>query len=323
MKKILTIIGARPQFVKAAAISYVIKQSFPDDLEEIIVHTGQHYDQNMSQVFFDELGIPKPTRNLAIGGISNEEQITQMKEGMTELIADVYPDCILVYGDTNSTHAGALAASEMNIPLIHIEAGLRSFNLSMPEEINRIVADKNSTLLFVPTKMGMSNLKSEGFVMDNQPPYSRTNPGVFHCGDIMYDNALRFASIAANNSDVLKQYHLLDEKFLIATIHRNTNTDDAQRLAGIFNGLLSIANESRLAVLLPLHPRTKKMMDVLLTEELKLAIHSSEFLRLIPPVSYLDMIQLESHAQLILTDSGGVQKEAFFFKKPCSSRSLV
>jgi len=317
MKKILTVIGARPQFVKAAAVSRVIRNFFSENLREIIIHTGQHYDTNMSQVFFDELEIPKPYANLQIGGMSNDEQITSMRLGIKSMLEEIKPDVVLVYGDTNSTHAAALAASDCHLPLVHVEAGLRSFNLSMPEETNRIVADKNSTLLFVPTIQGLTNLRNEGYNLNSNSPYSAQNPGIFHCGDVMFDNALYFSSIAKHRSKILDELGLKQGNFLLVTIHRNNNSDDSNRLTAILRALLDVANRYRLPIILPIHPRTQKMMDALLNENLLNDIEDNDFLRIIPPVSYLDMIQLESNALLILTDSGGVQKEAYFFKKPC------
>lgn len=316
MKKILTVIGARPQFVKAAAISRAIQLHFQDALQEVIVHTGQHYDDNMSKVFFDELKIPKPYVNLEIGGIANQEQIEKMQSALREVMQETNPNVVLVYGDTNSTHAAALVASEENIPLVHVEAGLRSFNLAMPEEINRIVADKNSTLMFVPTEQGLKNLAAEGFSLENKQPFTHLRPGIFHCGDVMYDNAIYFSEIAAKSSEILARCGVQMGKYLLVTIHRDNNTDNTERLSNIFQALIEIAENNVLPIILPLHPRTKKMMEQL-SESLKEQIKGCSYIKLIPPVSYLDMIQLESNAQLILTDSGGVQKEAFFFKKPC------
>jgi UDP-GlcNAc3NAcA epimerase len=316
MIKILTVIGARPQFIKAAAISRAIRLHFSSQLEEVIVHTGQHYDHNMSEVFFNELEIPAPWRNLEISGMDNATQIERMTVALDEVINEVNPHVVLVYGDTNSTHAAALAASQNEIPLVHVEAGLRSFNLEMPEEINRIVADKNSTLLFVPTEQGLDNLKEEGYVLDYPKPYSVNNPGVLHCGDVMYDNALFFQVKAENDSSILDTLNIENRPFVLATVHRNTNTDHSERLADIFMALVEIAESDNVKVVLPLHPRTRKMMTALPIEVQK-AIANSSNLLITDPVSYLDMIQLESRAAIILTDSGGVQKEAFFFKKPC------
>jgi UDP-GlcNAc3NAcA epimerase len=316
MIKILTVIGARPQFIKAAAISRAIKMHFSTQLEEVIVHTGQHYDHNMSEVFFSELEIPTPWRNLEISAIDNTSQIDRMTQALGEVIHEIKPDVVLVYGDTNSTHAAALAASRNEIPLVHVEAGLRSFNQEMPEEINRIVADKNSTLLFVPTEQGLVNLKEEGYSLDNSKPYSAAHPGIFHCGDVMYDNALFFRTKVEKESNILAKLNIENQRFALATVHRNTNTDHPERLGQIFMSLAEIAQSDNVKVILPLHPRTRKMMSDL-SVEIQTAITDCNNLLITDPVSYLDMIQLESRAAIILTDSGGVQKEAFFFKKPC------
>lgn len=317
MKRLVTVIGARPQFVKAATVSRVIANSFSEHIEEIIIHTGQHYDFNMSQVFFDELEIPRPYLNLKINSRLYTEQIPEMTSGLVHVLKELEPDAVLVYGDTNSTHAASLAAAELEIPLIHIEAGLRSFNAAMPEETNRIVADKNSTLLFVPTEKGMQNLSNESFELNRRPPFAKGSPGIFHCGDIMYDSALYFSKKSKEQSDILEKYHLSKVEFVLATIHRNTNTDDKERLNALFRSILNISVKFDIKIVVPLHPRTEKMMSESLSEELREKISTSKKLLLIPPVSYLDMIQLEGNCSLIMTDSGGVQKEAFFFKKPC------
>lgn len=316
MIKILTIIGARPQIIKAAAISRAIQNKFADQLNEIIVHTGQHYDENMSKVFFEELSIPQPDYNLNVGSGSHGAQTAKMIAGIEEIILNEKPDAVLVYGDTNSTVAGGLAASKLLIPLIHVEAGLRSFNKSMPEEINRILCDHTSTLLFSPTKQGLDNLKREGFVIENEAPFTIDNPKVYHCGDIMYDNSLHFATIAEQNSTILKDAGV-SENFILSTIHRNSNTDEPERLTSIFRALKDLIDQKDIEIVLPLHPRTKKMMEVNLPEELKRSIDADTRFKIIPPVSFLDVIALEKNASMIITDSGGLQKEAFYFKKPC------
>jgi len=220
-----------------------------------------------------------------------------------------------LYGDTNSTLAGAVAAAKIHVPIVHIEAGLRSFNKSMPEEINRIVCDHCSTLLFSPTKAGFENLKREGFPVDNDGPYTIDNPKVYHCGDIMYDNSLHFANIAEEKTDIIQRLALADKPFILATIHRDSNTDHPERLNAIFETLIHLSKETQ--VVLPLHPRTAKLMKTNLEEKLQKQISNCQNLQIIPPVSFLEMIALERHAQLVMTDSGGVQKEAYFFKKPC------
>jgi UDP-GlcNAc3NAcA epimerase len=313
--KIVTIIGARPQIIKAAAISRAIRTHFADRIKEVIVHTGQHYDDNMSAVFFDELGIPRPDHNLNVGSGNHGQQTAKMLEGIESIIVAEKPDAVLVYGDTNSTVAGGLAASKLLVPVVHIEAGLRSFNKSMPEEINRICCDHMSTLLFSPTAQGVANLEREGFKLAAEPPYSIDNPGVYHCGDIMYDNSLYFSDLASKKT-ILHDLGL-DGPFILSTIHRNNNTDDPARLSAIFEAMLEIANSKNISIVLPIHPRTKKMMDQLLSAGLRSEVERSSRIKIIPPVSFLEVIALEKAAQLIMTDSGGVQKEAFFFKKPC------
>ena len=314
--KIVTLIGARPQIIKAAALSRAIKNNFSESIDEIIVHTGQHYDQNMSQVFIDELGIPEPEYNLNIGSASHGIQTARMIEGVEEILFKEKPDYLVLYGDTNSTLAGAIAASKIHVPIVHIEAGLRSFNKTMPEEINRIMCDHASTLLFTPTQTGYRNLIKEGFANDSQSPFTADNPGIFHCGDVMYDNSLYFKSIAGKKSTVLKDNNLEGKEFILATIHRDSNTDVPDRLSSIFEALIEIAENNEIEVVLPLHPRTAKLLKTNLKGNLPTAVKNSKWLKLIPPVSFLDMIVLESNCKLVMTDSGGVQKEAYFFNKP-------
>ncbi|MDC1327134.1 UDP-N-acetylglucosamine 2-epimerase (non-hydrolyzing) [Ulvibacter sp.] len=315
MIKILTIIGARPQIIKAAAISRAISKEFSGKIKEFIVHTGQHYDDNMSNVFFEELGIPKPSYNLNIGSGLHGEQTARMIEGIEELLLNEKPDYLLLYGDTNSTLSGAIAASKLNIPIVHVEAGLRSYNRKMPEEINRIVCDHLSSLLFSPTKSGFQNLVNEGFNSANKAPFSPDNSGVFHCGDIMYDNSLHFVDLASKKSNILVESGLATSKYVLATIHRDHNTDIPENLKSIFEALVTISKQ--LKVVLPLHPRTEKMLHATEHKKLLMKINESKNLFLIPPVSFLDMIQLEKNSSLIITDSGGVQKESYFFNKPC------
>ncbi len=326
--KLVTIIGARPQIIKAAALSRAIRNHYADQIQEVIVHTGQHYDDNMSQVFFDELQIPRPDYNLHVGSASHGVQTARMTEGIEALLIKEQPNFIVLYGDTNSTLAGAVAAAKIHVPIVHIEAGLRSFNKSMPEEINRIVCDHCSTLLFTPTKAGLENLKREGFPVDEsgvstlrRAQGSTTaaptidNPKVYHCGDIMYDNSLHFADIAEEKTDILQRLELVGKPFILATIHRDSNTDHPERLGAIFDALIELSKENQ--IVLPLHPRTAKLLKTNLSNEKQALVFSSANIKLIPPVSFLEMIALERHAQLVMTDSGGVQKEAYFFKKPC------
>ena len=314
MIKFITIIGARPQIIKAAAISRAIKNKFSKEIAEVIVHTGQHYDQNMSEVFFHELDIPKPNYNLAVGSGKHGVQTADMIKGIEHVLETEKPEYIILYGDTNSTLAGAIAASKINVPIVHIEAGLRSFNKNMPEEINRILCDQVSSLLFSPTKTGYINLLNEGF-KDNKMPFTFNNPGIFHCGDIMYDNSLHYASLASMESNILVENDLSSNDYVLTTIHRNHNTDIPENLKSIFEALITISNQSK--VVLPIHPRTKKKLHAIEHEKLLMKIYESKNLFLIPPVSFLDMIQLEKNSRLIITDSGGVQKESYFFNKPC------
>ncbi len=317
MKKILTVIGARPQIIKAAAISRAIKKLFSNDLKEVIVHTGQHYDENMSAIFFEELGIPTPEFNLNVGSGSHGVQTAKMIEGMEKLMLEVQPVGIIIYGDTNSTIAAALAASKIHIPVFHIEAGLRSFNKSMPEEVNRILSDHISTLLFCPTQTAVDNLVKEGFSIINDNTPSVDQPHVHLCGDIMYDNSMYFSSLSDEKSVIRKEIGIDSKNYILVTIHRNANTDDVNRLNAIFSALIYIQNTTGFDVVLPLHPRTNKMMDQLLSEENKALLKENKQFKIIPPAGFLDIISLEKNAELIITDSGGLQKEAYFFKKPC------
>lgn len=316
MIKLVTIIGARPQIIKAAALSRAIRTNFSTKITEIIVHTGQHYDKEMSTVFFEELSIPKPDYNLNVGSSSHGTQTSQMIRGIEEILIKESPDYTILYGDTNSTLAGAIAASKINIPVVHIEAGLRSFNKSMPEEINRIVCDHVSTLLFSPTKTGYKNLLNEGF-QENLPPFSIDKPGIYHCGDIMYDNSLYYSEIAEKKSKILENLNLKPNSFMLGTIHRNNNTDDPHRLTAIFNSLNEITEKEKCVVVIPMHPRTTKVLKNNLNKDTYFKTINNPSIKIILPTSFLDMMQLEKNALMILTDSGGVQKEAFFFKKPC------
>ena len=313
--KIVTVIGARPQIIKAAALSRAIKEHFRNEVHEVIVHTGQHYDDNMSQVFFDELGIPQPDYNLGVGSASHGVQTAKMIEGIEEIILKEKPDYLVLYGDTNSTLAGAIAASKIHVPIVHIEAGLRSFNKSMPEEINRICCDHCSTLLFSPTSTGFKNLINEGFNPDNKRRFTIDNPGIYHCGDVMYDNSKYFANIADQKSQILDKEGIRSVDYVLCTIHRDNNTDQPERLNAIFKALLKIS-ESKMVVL-PLHPRTSKLLNVNLEKSLFNKITNNPNIKILPPASFLYMIVLVRNSQMVITDSGGVQKEAYFFKKPC------
>ena len=318
MKKIITIIGARPQIIKSSALSRAIKNKFSDQLTEVLVHTGQHYDEQMSEVFFAELGLSKPNYNLNIGSGAHGAQTAEMISGLEHLFTKEEPVAIVVYGDTNSTLAAAIAGSKMGIPIVHIEAGLRSFNKSMPEEINRIMCDHVSTLLFSPTKTGVKHLKNEGFNLDNLAPFNADNPKVYHSGDIMYDNSLYFSEKAAEQLIPVPELDLEQRPYFLATVHRGANTDDPKKIVAIFHAFLEIINTyPDHLIVLPLHPRTHKCMEKHFTDDFYQRIKECEQIKIIPPVSFLTIISLEKNCQLIITDSGGLQKEAYFFKKPC------
>lgn len=293
--KILTVIGARPQFIKAAVLSRVLRLREPV-VSEIIVHTGQHYDANMSDVFFEELAIPCPDFHLGIGGGTHGENTGRMIEGLEKLMLDQRPDWVLVYGDTDSTLAGALAASKLHIPIAHVEAGLRSFNRRMPEEINRVVTDHLSELLLVPSASGMQNLAREGIGEDKS----------HLVGDVMYDAALYYGRLAERRSRILIEHGLKSGTYGLVTLHRQENVDDCQRLKAI---LLGFERSARL-LLWPMHPRTAKRIA-------DFGITLPNNVIAIAPIGYLDMVMLEKHAAVIATDSGGVQKEAFFHHTPC------
>ena len=315
--KIVNLVGARPQIIKASAISRAIKNHFSGKINEIIVHTGQHYDREMSQVFFDELEISKPNYNLGVGSARHGRQTGLMITGIEEVLLSEKPDCLVIYGDTNSTLAGALAGSKQHFPVVHIEAGMRSFNKKMPEELNRIMSDHASTLLFAPTNAAFKNLIAEGFKPDNSPPFSIDHPKIYFTGDIMYDNTLFFASLAEKKKSFLfDKLQIERDAFGLATIHRDLNTDDVLRLNSILSTILILAEEYKMVFVMPLHPRTNISLKNNLGE-LYTRLNSSKFIRIIPPVSFLEMTLLEKASKIIITDSGGVQKESHFFKKPC------
>ena len=314
---IFTIVGARPQFIKAAAVSRAIRTVYSSELIECIVHTGQHYDSDMSDVFFEELEIPKPAFHLHVGSASHGAQTAAMMMALESLFQIEKPDLVLVYGDTNSTLAGALAASKILIPVVHVEAGLRSFNKSMPEEINRILTDHVSTLLFTPTHTGVENLKNEGFRQAEDQVVDANHPLVVHSGDVMYDNALYFRKLAEEKAKAWFQTLDAGNGFILATIHRNANTDDPQRLKSLLTGLSNAAEFLSQPIFLPLHPRTLKMIQQFSeTDAFFTSLHARN-IRILPPASYLQMVLLEARCSLIMTDSGGVQKEAYFYRKPC------
>lgn len=317
MIKLLTIIGARPQIIKAAAISRAVKNHFAGQIEEKILHTGQHYDVHMSQVFFDELGIPQPDYNLGVGSGSHGVQTAKMIAGIEEVLTSEHFDGMILYGDTNSTLAGAVAASKIHIPVFHIEAGLRSFNMTMPEEVNRIVCDQLSSICFSPTQTGIDNLKHEGFF--DSPAKFKNGKGrlVVNSGDVMYDNSMYFAPIAEQKSDILERLGVKPGEYILTTIHRPNNTDEPERLTAILSSVLAITERDGVTLVLPLHPRTKNLLDKNLAKDVYEKLKSSPRVKIIPPASFFEIIVLEKNAKIVMTDSGGVQKESFFFERPC------
>ena len=305
--KIVTVIGARPQFIKASVVSRAIiahnQSASPMKIEEYLLHTGQHYDQNMNDVFFRALGLKTPDWQLRCGGIeSHAQMLAEMLAGVEKALVEYRPDYVLVYGDTLSTLAGALTAAQLHIPVLHVEAGLRSFNKQMPEEINRILTDHLSSMLFCPTSQAIRNLAKENI-----------SENVFHTGDVMYDAALTFGKAAKEKSDIITTLGLQPKKFRLCTVHRAENTNNPERLSQIILALVEIA-EPDCPVIFPVHPRTKVYLK---NYNLYPAIASNPSIRLIDPVDYPDMIMLENNAETILTDSGGMQKEAYFYRTPC------
>ena len=292
----MTILGARPQFVKAAVLSRIISKY--NEIEEVIVHTGQHYDANMSAIFFEEMEIQKPKYNLAIHGLSHGAMTGQMLQKIEEVLIAEKPNLVVIYGDTNSTLAGALAAKKMNIKVVHIEAGLRSFNMKMPEEINRILTDRISDLLICPTDTAIKNLHQEGF--------ENISANIVKSGDIMKDAVEFYSKVSAKKSNIISNLNLVQNNFVLATIHRQENTDSIENLKAIFEGLQTISKEKK--VVMPLHPRTRAIL-----EKNKLNFN----IEFIDPVGYFDMLELLKNCNLVVTDSGGLQKEAFFNKKHC------
>jgi UDP-N-acetylglucosamine 2-epimerase len=304
--KIITVIGARPQFIKAASVSRAIAENnrlshSERVIKEIVVHTGQHFDDNMSELFFRELDLPKPHYHLGVNSLSHGAMTGQMLEKIEKVLQTEMPDMVLVYGDTNSTLAGALAAAKLHIAVAHVEAGLRSFNRKMPEELNRIVADHLSSLLFCPTSIAVNNLKKEGIT-----------EGVYKTGDVMYDAFRHYRKIAENQSQILKKLNVNPGSYCLVTVHRAENTENAAQLQELFGLLLSYAKDD-LPFVIPLHPRSRMMMG----EEVLSGLLNQSRLRIIQPIGYIDMVALETGAHTIFTDSGGVQKEAYFAGVPC------
>ncbi len=316
MIKVLTIIGARPQFVKAAAVSRAIRTYFADQIEEVLLHTGQHYDPNMSEIFFTELEIPKENYNLKIGSGSHGSQTGSIMIALEEVVLKEKPDAILVYGDTNSTLAASIVAIKLHIPIIHVEGGVRFYKKSYPEEVNRIICDHVSSMIFVPSDAGMEALEFEGFGrMQNESVLSPDYPKIFRCGDVMYDNTLYFkGKLKEKKIELFEKYNLPKDNYVLTTMHRPSNVDQLETLEPILKGLNYIVEHHDKSIILPLHPRTKHVIEQY--PELK-SLLDNKRLHIIPAVSFLDMIVLEEYADLIITDSGGVQKEAYFMETPC------
>jgi UDP-GlcNAc3NAcA epimerase len=307
--KILTVLGARPQFIKAAAVNRAIRRlnesTHHETVQEVIVHTGQHFDANMSEVFFHELNIPKPNYNLGIASLGHGAMTGRMLEGVESLIQKELPNWVLVYGDTNSTLAGALAAAKLHIPVAHVEAGLRSYNMAMPEEVNRALTDRISHALFCPTKAAIENLMAEGYPF-SQPGKQRQN--IMNVGDVMYDVTLYYRDRVAKSIS-LETWGLQEKNYALCTLHRAENTDDPRRLESILMALREINRSVR--VVLPLHPRTRALL------ESRKHIYWLDNITVIEPIPYLQMQRLEMGAMIILTDSGGIQKESYFHRVPC------
>ena len=296
--KVLSVVGARPQFIKAAAVSRALRAA--SGVREVLVHTGQHFDGNMSDVFFSELGLAAPDHNLGIGNLSHGAMTGRMLESVEQVLLEEAPDWVMVYGDTNSTLAGALAAAKLHIPVAHVEAGLRSFNRRMPEEINRVLTDHAASVLFAPTQAAVEQLAAEGVPADR----------VHLVGDVMYDAALAYARVAEAQSGILRSLGLAPGRYALATVHRAENTDDPRRLQQICRGLAETA--AAMPVVFPVHPRTRAAL-----ERAGIGLADRPGLTLCDPVGYLDMTMLEKSAALVVTDSGGVQKEAYFHGVPC------
>ncbi len=310
--KLVTVVGARPQIIKSAAVTRRIQEKFTDRISEILIHTGQHYDAEMSDLFFGELQIPEPKYNLSIGSMSHGEQTAAMLAGIERTLGAELPDCVLIYGDTNSTVAAALAASKLGIPVAHVEAGMRSYNKSMPEELNRVLTDHASTFLYCPTDQAVANLLKEGFSIDAKKP-SLDAPFVSNVGDVMYDNAMRY-SVGGDSAKEILGIPFERDRFALATVHRASNTTSKDQVMALLEMLAASAKANSLPMLMPLHPRTRAILGISI-DKLN-TVFEGTGITFIPPTSYIDTLWLLKNAKLVVTDSGGLQKEAGFFNTP-------
>lgn len=317
MIKILTLVGARPQFIKAAAISRCIAKHFANDIHEIIVHSGQHYDDNMSEHFFKDLEIPQPTYQFDLKNTPPLERLNKMRSNIEMAIQNENPDAVLLYGDTNTTLAGTYAATNQQIPIIHIEAGLRSYDESMPEENNRYSCDHASSLLFAPTKNAFQNLIKEGFNPNAKAPFSSGNAAIFLSGDVMYDGLLFAIKSLDKKKNILSKHNLKEDEYILATIHRNFNIDNPIRLNQVFEGFEQLSRLHKIEIIIPLHPRTKKQLKLLLDKNLEIRIENNPFITFLNPQAHFELLALAKGSKMIITDSGGLQKEAFLLNKAC------
>lgn len=314
MLRIYTVVGARPQFIKAAAVSRCISSQFSDKAKETIIHTGQHFDHNMSKVFFEEMGIPSPIHELGIGGVSHSEMTGKMMMALEKIFVNDKPDCVLVYGDTNSTLAAALTAAKLGIPVAHVEAGLRSFKKSMPEEVNRRLTDHVSTFLFCPTDKAVENLNLEGFegIFKNRPTADK--PLMLNVGDVMYDNVLHYHEKYSSNTQL--EFGLEPNNFILCTIHRDFNTDNTERLNSILESLHILADVYKYKVLVPLHPRTAEKLKQPEFQYMYGKVFNHANIIITEPFSYFQNLMYLNACRSVITDSGGLQKEAYFLRKP-------
>ncbi|MDT8308808.1 MAG: UDP-N-acetylglucosamine 2-epimerase (non-hydrolyzing) [Bacteroidales bacterium] len=316
MIQLTTIVGTRPQVIKASALHRQIKEKYSNTIHENIVHTGQHYDDRMSDIFFRELEFPVMDINLNTGSDTHPRQISFMMEGVERVLNSLMPDMVLVYGDTNSTFAAAVAANKMNFPVMHVEAGVRSSNKTTPEEINRILTDHVSSVLAAPTVNGFNNLVKEGFNAYAEPPFSINNPILANTGDVMLDNLNYYFELAMEKSAEMGRYNVSPDNYAFMTLHRDFNTDSAERLNSIIGSMVALSASFAMPVIFSVHPRTAKAMREKLDKKLQDILKSGDHIITIPPATYLEAIMFMNHASVICTDSGGIQKEAFFLKKP-------